>query len=158
MRFYCDSVCFTLLQDAAELAQDVVGVMTAWWSGYGRSNSRSPRTFLEHGDTQILLALRMSAAHHGLRPPLLCAVVTNCQNLDLAVILLETQAVHGCRATIQRNDIRMKDTLVQHEELIRFFTLYIITITFPYMTDFQPQCLLRRQHRSSRKLYCFGSC
>lgn len=27
--------CFTLLQDTAELEQNVVGVRTGWWSGYG---------------------------------------------------------------------------------------------------------------------------
>lgn len=64
-------------------------------------------TFLEHGDAQVLLALRMGAAHHGLRVPLLCAVVTHCQDLDLAIVLLETQAIHCCRATIRTDDITL---------------------------------------------------
>lgn len=66
-------------------------------------------TFLQHGDAQVLLALRMSAAHHGLRSPLLCAVVvTHRQNLDLAVVLLESQAVHRCRATNPTDDISVQ--------------------------------------------------
>lgn len=55
--FCCDSVCFTLLQDAAEQEQNAVGVKTAAWSGYGRCNGRTDGTFLEHGDTQVLFAL-----------------------------------------------------------------------------------------------------
>lgn len=88
------------------LEHSVVGVQTDSWSGYGRCDGRTKGTFLEHGDAQVLLALRMGAAHHGLRCALFCAVVvTHCQNLDLAVVLLETQAVHCCGATTQTNDI-----------------------------------------------------
>lgn len=67
-------------------------------------------TFLQHGDAQVLLALRMGAAHHGLRSPLLRAVVvvTHRQNLDLAVVLLESQAVHCCRATNPTNDVSLQ--------------------------------------------------
>lgn len=105
--FWRDSVCFTLLQDTAELEQNVVGVITDLWSVDLRAEPllAADGTFLEHGDTQVLFALRMSAAHHGLRIPLLCAVVTHCQDLDLAVVLLETQAVHCCGATMQTNHI-----------------------------------------------------
>lgn len=96
MWFYCDSVCFTLLQDTAELEQNV-GVIMNSWSGTADLTDEPPftanGTFLEHGDTQVLFALRMSATHHGLRVPLLGAIVTHCQDLDVAVVLLETQAV-----------------------------------------------------------------
>lgn len=108
--FWRDSACFALLQDAAELEQNVVGVITDLWSVdlTAAPLVAAGGTFLEHGDTQVLFALRVSAAHHGLRGPLLRAVVTHCQDLDLAVVLLEAQAVHCCGATMQTNRVGLR--------------------------------------------------
>lgn len=64
------------------------------------------RTFLEHGDAQVLFTLRMGAAHYGLGLALLRAVVTHRQDLDLTVVLLKSQAVHRCSETIEKNKHR----------------------------------------------------
>lgn len=60
------------------------------------------RTFLEHGDAQVLFTLRMGAAHYGLGLALLRAVVTHRQDLDRTVILLKSQAVDRCSETNER--------------------------------------------------------
>lgn len=93
-----------------ELEQNVVGVITDLWSVdlTAEPLAAAAGTFLEHGDAQVLFALRMSAAHHGLRIPLLRAVVTHRQDLDLAVVLLETKAVHCCRATMHTNRVGLR--------------------------------------------------
>lgn len=108
--FWRDSACFTLLQDTAELEQNVVGVITDSWSVDVAAEPlvAADGTFLEHGDAQVLFALRMGAAHHGLRGPLLRAVVPHGQDLDLAVVLLETQAVHCCGATTQTDHVGLR--------------------------------------------------
>lgn len=104
LRFWRDSASFALLQDA-------VGVITARWSAdvAAAPLAAAGGTFLQHGDAQVLFALRVRAAHHGLRgPPLLCAVVAHRQDLDLAVVLLEPQAVHRCGATTQANHVGLR--------------------------------------------------
>lgn len=62
------------------------------------------RTFLEHGDAQVLFTLRMGAAHYGLGLALLRTVVTHRQDLDLTVVLLKSQAVDRCSETIERTN------------------------------------------------------
>lgn len=65
-------------------------------------------TFLEHGDTQILFTLWLSAAHDRLRLALLCGGVTHCQDLDLTIILLGSQAIDRCWATIPQEQTPSK--------------------------------------------------
>lgn len=56
----------------------------------------SDSTFLEHGDAQVLFTLGLSAAHDGLCLALLRRVVTHCQDLDLTIVLLGSQAIDRC--------------------------------------------------------------
>lgn len=63
----------------------------------GCTGGSSRATFLEHGDAQVLLALRLGAAHHRLGLALVRAAVTHRQDLDLPVILLP---VNSCRKPV----------------------------------------------------------
>ena len=86
--------------------QHAVGVNKDPWFAIADAEterfSNADNTFLEHGDAQILFTLRLSAAHDRLGLALLRAAVTHCQDLDLTVILLGSQAIDRCRATIPR--------------------------------------------------------
>lgn len=55
------------------------------------------RTFLQHGDAQILFTVRLSAAHDGLPLAFLSRGVAHRQDLDLAVVQLGGQAVKRCK-------------------------------------------------------------
>ena len=85
-----------LYQYTVAMDQHVVGVnMDSQWCCCRCTDS----TFLEHGHPQVLFTLRLSAAHDRLSLALLCAGVTHCQDLDLTIVLLGSQAIHPCWAT-----------------------------------------------------------
>lgn len=68
-------------------------------------------TFLQHGDAEVLLALRMSAAYRWLHLAVIgAAAVAHRQYLDLTVVLLEGQAIHRCSVTIgaERHGVEQK--------------------------------------------------
>lgn len=87
-------------QHTRAVYQYVAGVSSATADAATEAFSKADSTFFEHGDTQILFTLWLSAAHDRRGLAILCGGVTHSQDLDLTIILLGSWAVDRCWAII----------------------------------------------------------